>query len=68
MNYPTEVVNDVAKIAVKVVEFLNTLPENQGDAYVAKVTFGLYNEPYENVYVGPNEHGGYSLYTEGDSK
>ena len=59
---PVEIPADVAAVAAKVAEVLSTLPENQGDSYVERVTFGFHGDPYTNFYVGTNEFGGYSLF------
>lgn len=57
-----EIPADVAAVAAKVAEVLSELPENQGDAYVEKVTFGFHGDPYTSFYVGANDFGGYSLF------
>ena len=59
---PVEIPSVVAAVAAKVAEVLSELPENQGDAYVEKVTFGFHGDAYTNFYVGANEFGGYSLF------
>lgn len=59
---PIEIPTQVAIIAAKVAEFLEFLPENQGDAYVTTVHFGFHGEPHEGLYVGPNDFDGYALF------
>jgi len=60
-TFPVDIPNDVTRIALKVAEFLETLPENRGEFYVSKVTFAFEGDDYNEFFVGPDEFGGYGL-------